>query len=194
MGNTSRGGSPSAPSQSSFVHVRRIANGESVHFRCLSEFYGGLLTHWEKTRSRVCLGEDCKSPQHKIETIWKGYIAAEELDRRHGAWHPVVLEISEHAELDLRGRYKRGQVWKFSRFLKDGKKQSSVTAELLGEYDMNAVPAAFDVNRVLLHMYHVQAIDLGAKNPLPDRVVAVSSKYVEPGSEFTKISDTPRGM
>ena len=42
----------------------------------------------------------------------KGYAHAEIYSRAIKAWNPVVLEITEHLELDLRGQYARGQVWR----------------------------------------------------------------------------------
>jgi hypothetical protein len=168
------------------IQVFRIAEGQTVHLRTLSDSYGGCFTHYYHKRSQYCPGENCPSPVHKIDRIWKGYAAVEIYVASRKKWMPWVLEISEHLELDFRDRYARGQVWEIFRDLpQDGKKQP-VTGKLQETRDPATFPAAFDVRPVLLHLYHVFSVDLNIKNPMPPRLIVRESdgeapKALQPG-------------
>jgi len=157
------------------LRVFRVEEGATVHARTLSDGYSGLFTHYVKGRSVYCQGDKCEAQVHKADKVWKGYAAVELWDSSCKKWNPVVLEISESLELDLRGLWRRGQVWEFYRELPTKKKSMPIMGKLLEERDAAAFPLAFDFKAVLLHLYHVHAIHLGTLNPMPPRVIVTQS-------------------
>ena len=170
--------------------VLRIDPGQKVHVRSLSDGYGGLLTHF-RGRSIYCEGEaDCRLCRTHPDTCWKGYFAGEAWDTRRGWWLPVVMELTESCELDLRYRFSRGQVWLFSRAAQTGKKKTPVSAALIEELDPESLPASFEVYAVLRTLYHVRNISLTTPNPLPDRVMVEPTAGPGPAS-FTAKDATP---
>lgn len=158
------------------LRVFRVEEGTTVHARTLSDGYSGLITHYYKKRSLICRGDDCDSMIHKTERVWKGYAAVELWNAATKLWNPWVLEITESLELDLRGKWKRGQVWEFYRDTPTKGKAMPITGKLLEERDPATMPPAFEFRPVLLHLYHVHAIHLGALNPMPPRVLVQASE------------------
>ena len=162
------------------IQVFRIDEGQTVHLRTLSDSYGGLFTHWYRGRSVYCPGVECASVVHKISRIWKGYAAVEIYVEQRKKWMPWVLEISEHLELDLRNRFERGQVWEIFRDVPTNHKAQPVQGKLHEQRDASTFPAAFDVRPVLMHLYHIPAVDLSHKNPMPPRVIVEESDGAPP--------------
>lgn len=158
------------------LRLTRVKEGQSLTFRMLSGFYGGILTHWWRGRSQYCPGSgECPQPIHRLQPQWRGYCAAEMWHLASGMWYPCALELSEHAELDLRGRYQRGQVWAFTRAADQDGKPQPIIARLLGEAGDMRLPDPFDFKSVVCNVYHVPAMKFDAANPLPPRVLAVPS-------------------
>lgn len=188
----SNGSSARNPSTSTVARlaVLRIDPGQKVHVRSLSDGYGGLLTHF-RGRSIYCEGEqECRLCRTHPDTCWKGYFAGEAWDPRRTWWLPVVMEMTESCELDLRYRFKRGQVWLFSRAPQTGKKKTPVSASLIEELDPESLPASFEVYAVLRTLYHVRNISLATPNPLPDRVMIEPTAGPAPAS-FTAKDASP---
>lgn len=152
------------------VEVARIDPGSSHIFRILSASYGGLFTHY-KGFSRYCPGEDfCEL--HRLERIWKGYAAAEWWLERERVWRPCVLEITECLELDMRGRFGRGQVWEVFKGQRTKRKSPKLEGKLHETVDSALLQPAFDIMPVLRKLYHVDAVDLSKKSPCAARVLA----------------------
>lgn len=157
------------------LRVYRVEEGKTSHVRTLSEGYVGLFTHYVKRRSLLCRGDQCDQATHKLDRVWKGYAAVERWEADIGKWLPCVLEISESLELDLRGRWRRGQIWEFFRDLPIQGKKQPITGKLQEEHDPAKMPPAFDFKPVLMHLYHTQALPLGALNPMPPRIIVQAS-------------------
>lgn len=174
--------SPSAHSLSSHTALRvfRVRPGESWSIRTLSAEYGGIFTHYTKERSVYCDPDDCVAGLHRTERFWKGYAAVEVYDQRAAKWLPTVLEITEHLELDFRERFDRGQCWELWRMKETRKKKEPVQGTLLEERDPNTFPPAFDYVPVLLAIYHLERIDLSAKNPRPMKIYLPASEGAPP--------------
>jgi hypothetical protein len=162
------------------LRIFRVEEGTTVHARVLSEGYRGIFTHYARGRSVYCQGDKCEATLHKLDRVWKGYAAVELWNVATKKWNPVVLEISEALELDLRGFWKRGQVWEFYRDLPTKKKSMPIMGKLLEERDPLAMPPEFDFKPVLLHLYHVQSIRLDCLNPMPPRVMVTESDGAGP--------------
>lgn len=169
-------GQPESKPAGRVLRVFRVEPGTTCIARTLSDQYGGLFTHYVRGRSHLCIGEDCQPLIHKTDRYWKGYAAVEIWEQARRVWTPWCLEITEHLELDLRGLFRRGQVWEFWRDGQTGKKATACQAKLLEERDPEKFPKAFDFVPVLKHLYHVPAINLQAKNPLPPRVIVEESE------------------
>jgi hypothetical protein len=162
------------------LRVFRVCPGVQVIARTLSPSYKGCFTHWSRKKSILCLGSECNPADHKTQKLWKGYALVELYDQVAAHWLPTVLEISEHLELDLRGKYKRGQVWEFSREKEQGKKVTPVMGRLLEQRDPDTFPREFSFVSVLQHLYHAETIDLSCHNPLPDRILVTHSEGAPP--------------
>jgi len=176
------------------VRVERVAKGGSVNIRALSPHYAGLFTHWnpKKKKGEYCAGDDCPPAMHRTPRTWHGYFAAQLFDAAGSLWRPCVFELTEHAELDVRSRYRRGQVWRFDRpAVKDGK-PGVVTATLMGSYPDTVVPQPFDLRSVLLYVFHVENLNMGHPNPLPPRVLVVEQPFSKVGFEAHQ-GDSPSG-
>ena len=151
------------------LRVFRIDPGERWSVLMLDRTYGGLFVHWCRGRNLYCDPRGCDGPLHRMQRVWKGYAAAHLWVPRDTFWLPVVLEITESLELDFRGVYGRGQVWELSRDQLSARRKPPVKGKLVEKRPAGQVPDAFDVRSVLMHLYHVDAIDLTSKNPLPPR-------------------------
>ncbi len=162
------------------LRILRIDSGSSLHARMLSERCLGLFTHWVKSRSSYCEPNVCCTGNHRADRFWKGYVAAEVYEVASGRWVPWCLEVTEHLELDFRGRYARGQVWRVWRLPVADKKRRPVQAELVEELDPATLPKAFAIEPVLRTVFHHQGVVLDQKNPMPDRVILSASEGQPP--------------
>ena len=161
------------------VVVHRVRPATSWRVMTLSVHYGGMMTHFVRGRSRYCRGSECKPELHKTESFWRGYFAALLWEHETRQWRPVVQEVSEALELDLRPAYKRGQVWLLSRAKDERGRRAPTTGKLDGRVDPVQIPDEFDVRPVLLHLYHEQAISLGVGNPMPARLSLPNVPHME---------------
>lgn len=166
------------------LEVFRVALGQTCHVRMLSPNYGGLFTHWHKGQSRYCFGKTCNPAVHREDMVWKGYTAAQlwipPEPGRKGCWKPVVLEITESLELDLRGQYQRGQIWELYRVKMERKDHPPTQGLLLEEHAPESFAPDFEIRHVLMNLYHTQTIDLGHKNPMPPRSFAETEEAPPP--------------
>jgi len=170
------------PGQKFALEVTRVRDtGEWIVY-VISDRYYGLFTHYTKQGSRACQGVDCRFCK-AVEKVWKGYAAVELLHKEAKCWVPTVLELTEHAELDVRGVWKRGQMWGFTQRVPEGKKHPAVTGQLLPPRKDPVVPAEFDIRPVLKNFYRLIELPPTIPNPLPPRVV-VEARFIEtPGSK-----------
>jgi hypothetical protein len=170
VGKTGNGRLPPSVEQTP-LRVLRIDPGTSAIVKTISPAYGGLYTHWRARRGVYCRGSDCEPALHKTSRIWKGYGAVEVWDEHVKRWFPWVLEITEAAELDLRGLWERGQVWQFDRLPALNGQRPPTTAKFLERVDLAGVRPVFEIRPTLQRMYHVESIDLSSKNPMPQRTM-----------------------
>jgi len=173
------------------VRIENVRPGQTRYVRTLSPGYDGLFTHFVRGQTRYCDPNGCRADYHKMERYWRGYFSAEWFDDARRLWIPCVWELTEHSELDFRGRYARGQSWKVSREEAKLGKHGPVTAELQGALDPLLVPPAFDVRGVLATAFHAPTLRLGEKNPTPPRVILDASPHPT-GLRLVKIEDLPR--
>ena len=168
------GQNPDPPSFA--LRVFRVSAGETAILRMVSAGYSGLFTHWVRGRSIYCPGDSCSTATHRAGRIWKGYLFAEQWINPSKLWAPVVLEISEHLELDFRHIYARGQIWELSRkemfggnkFPSSGKSWRNGTHH---NFRRKSIFCLF-----LRNMYHEAALICGEKNPLPPRTIVTCSQ------------------
>lgn len=142
----------------------------------LSPEIQGMMTHWigskSAGRSQHCQGDgNCPDAWHKGDCIWKGYVASYVFDESKLMWFPFVLEITEHLELDLRGQYRRGQIWAIAKKPNGKKKVAALCGQLLETVDQVKVPPTFDILAVLKWTYHVQNLCLGAVSRMPAKII-----------------------
>lgn len=153
------------------LKVYRVDEGSLVYARFLTDTYGGCFTHYTRGISRLCGGRECNPLYHKFDKCWKGYTPVYLYDREKKKWIGKVLEITENLELDLRGRLARGQVWELFRHMPVQGKAQPVEGRMVEEHPPESFPPIFDIRPTLLHLYHVDKIDLNYPNPLPPRSV-----------------------
>jgi hypothetical protein len=110
---------------------------------------------------------------------WKGYFPAEVYERESASWIPWVFELTEASEVDVRGRFARGQCWFFVREKRPGRGGSPVVARFGKQLDTELLRPAFDIWPVLRTVYGVQTFDLLIANPTPDRVFLAPSNDTE---------------
>lgn len=114
--------------------------------------------------------------------IWKGYTSALVWSRPEKRWLPVCFEITERLELDLRGRYKRGQIWECSREEKTKKKpRPAARGQLLEERKDSETPPELDLVPFLRSFYHRQDLDLDTPNPFPPITMVEAVEAAAPG-------------
>jgi hypothetical protein len=177
------------------LRVYRVQAGTTVMLRTLANSYKGLFLHFHNKRSHLCRGEQCPREIHQVPPTWKGYTPVELFEPSKAKWLPAVLEVTEHLDLDFRHLFKRGQIWEIFRDSVGKRKGTPVCGKLLEERDGKTFPAAFDVVKVLLTMYHVQQIRLDQDNPMPDRSLVTYSEGDAPACTKTKpvdIDNDPR--
>jgi hypothetical protein len=162
------------------LRVFRQAVGSTHYVRLVSREYGGCFTHWMKQNSQYCDGPRCIWNCAKQRKQWKGYGAADVYDPVAKLYVPFALEITESMELDLRGRWTRGSIWRIHwPFAKKGHNEPK-RAEFVRQLDEREVPPVWDVVPCLLNMFHIFSIDLTVKNPMPPRVLVQSNAGPDP--------------
>lgn len=193
--HTPNGAGPKPGGQDRYaLRVIRLLPGEVCLFRMLSEAYVGLLTHWVGGRGQYCPGANaCPRSLHQRAGIWKGYAAAELWCPIRKLWFPCVPELTEFAELDLRGRYARGQTWSFSREKRQGEVNPRLEAALTEVNDPSSMPRAFDVRPIVATLYHVAEVRLEVENPMPPKVLAEPSAGPSPAGKDGAAEDGPAG-
>lgn len=163
------------------LRVFRVEPGMQICVRLLASEIRGVMTHYHRGRSQVCLGDDCPPAMHRDKQFWKGYIASEWYDKKLKLWFPTVLEVTECLELDMRGIIERGQVWELFRHA-EAKKGEPVRGALHETLDASRLREPFDILPVLRTLFHcLGAFPMPVKNPLPPRVL------IQPASD-----DPPR--
>lgn len=159
------------------LEVFRVVPGQTFDVLALSESYGGCFVHWVKTRSHYCDPDGCQPSMHRNhQRDWKGYFAAHAYDEQLSLWIPVVMEITSNAELDMRDRYARGQIWRISRLPELAKKKMPVTAELVEERAPADVAKDFVILPTLYRLFTRTDVRLDQPNPMPPRT------HVEPSN------------
>lgn len=153
------------------LRVFRVEPGMQVFVRMLSPEIRGVMTHFHRGRSQVCMGDDCPPAMHREKQFWKGYVACEFYDKKPKLWFPTVLEVTECLELDMRGIIERGQVWELFRHA-EAKKGEPVRGALHETLDAAKLRDPFDIIPVLRTLYHCLGVfPASVKNPLPPRVL-----------------------
>lgn len=170
MSNADRASPSDAREEPVPIEVHRCELGKKVLWAGLSEQITGCMTHWLKGRSRYCGGAECRYQCSRLESLWKGYVAALVYRHESKTWIYGVVELPGHAELDTRGRYARGQIWELSRAVDRRGKQSPVAARFVRDELPQTTPPAFAVEQVLVHLFQEQRLDLRTRNPMPPRL------------------------
>jgi hypothetical protein len=85
-------------------------------------------------------------------------------------WRAWVLEVTESLEEALRGRELRGETWTLFRVQKNGK-TDPVQAVYCERVPESKLSTTFDILPVLLRLFHVSSLRLGAANPLPPKIM-----------------------
>lgn len=164
------------------LRIVGIKEDEVRHVRMLGRDYGGCMTHWARGRTVWCEGDACKLPAHRTGGNWKGYTCAEVWDEKHKVWAPIAFEITESLELDFRGRFQRGQVWRCERIKVDPKKHPPVRGFLEETADERELVEPFDILPCVRSAYHAMDLVLNVKNPLPPRVIVSARPGKAPAS------------
>lgn len=175
------GGRPCADA----LEVFRVACGHTWFVWLYSYNACGCYTHWIDGRSRYCDPAGCRYKCRTEERYWKSYAAAGVFDPDRELYIPVVLEITERLELDLRGVAKRGQRWKLSRAPQDGPSEKPIRGVLDGERLPSETPMAFDVLPVVRRLYHVEALALTQACPLPSIIRVEAHQGDKPDGYLT---------
>jgi hypothetical protein len=175
------------------VRVTRLEPGQSAILRMLSVSILGLLTHWIKGRSVYCPGpDDCAGTNHRESAVWKGYVAAQLWQASTKLYYDTVLEVTESAELDMRGRYRRGQLWCLSRTGSSRGKKCPVSANLVDSHDPASCPSTFDPLPLLQQLYHRLDVSIGISNPMPGRMFAVPATGDSPAAGKGKAEEATK--
>jgi len=160
----------SAHGPNSSVQVLSVPDNLPIIVRFLGPVLG-LETHWRSGRSIPCPGPgDCPSTIHRTGTIWKGYAPVEAWEPANRHWRSWVLEVTESLEEQLRGRDLRGEVWILSRIRKHGK-ADPINAVYSERFPEEKLSKCFEIHPVLIRLFHVSELRLGACNPLPPKVM-----------------------
>jgi hypothetical protein len=158
---------------SNTLWVFRVENGTSCIVRTLSARYWGIFYHWQQKPKQKGKGIYCAWKEEECtrcpreERFWKGFASVEIWEEQRQHWAPWVLEITENAELALRGLYDRGQVWQFARPKQQTKKARPVEARLLETRDKKTFPQAYEILPTLLRLFHRESMYLDTPNPMP---------------------------
>lgn len=174
-----RPGGNSAPN-SFRLRLTRVDPGDELTVRTLSAELKGFFTHYVRKKGRVCKGKECRPDYHKEPRNWLGYIAAEVWCEDLQLYKPTCLEITQYCELDMRGLYKRGQLWTFRRLISKDKPNTALEARLIGEVDKATLPQAFPLRNVLTIVYFDEIPEAWVENPMPPRPLAQFSQGAPP--------------
>jgi hypothetical protein len=175
------------------LRITRLEPGQSATLRMLSESLLGLMTHWQRGRSVYCPGQDdCPNTTHALDAVWKGYVAAELWIDARKQYFPTVLEVTESCELDMRGRYARGQLWQLDRAGSVRGKKCPVAALLVGKQEAGVCPPSFDPLPLLQQLYHRLDVRCALPNPLPGRIFAAPHAGEAPAADQVDQPVNPR--
>lgn len=153
------------------LRIHRTDEDTSWSVRMLSDAYDGLFTHWLRGRSEYCDPDGCQHCGRRLKRTWRGYCAAEVYLQGLNKWLPTVLELTEALEVEFRGVYQRGQVWRVWRNKETTDDREAVRGELVEYVDPDQLPPAFDYRPPLLKVYAVERIQLGIANPRPGKIL-----------------------
>jgi len=170
------------------LRLARLKNGESATFRIIEPTITGLYVHWigseTKGRSQYCHGPtDCRYAHDRLDKLWKGYASADMWDEQNRLWVPVVLELTEACELDMRAVYRPGQQWKLTRTPATRSKREAILARLTKDAPAGFVPRPYDILPAIRTTFHCCDAILGIKNPSPDRIAVMPYDGPPPGQE-----------
>ena len=177
-----------ATGQEYALRVLRPTEGVDYHVKTLSVAYGGLYIHYKPKKSVYCRGTECDSATHKIPRQFKGYFSAEVYDPDLRVWLATVFELTQNAERDVRGRYARGQVWRFFRPPQINGLNQPLAGDLLEQLDPHQVSREFPILPTLQCMYNCSDIDLSAKNWMQPKTVVEQIKAPPPAA-LAKVSE-----
>lgn len=161
------------------VNILSIPVAPPVHVKFLGPLRG-LLTHFHGKRSHACLGQgECPQTIHRSGTFFKSYAPVEWWLPQSGRWRKAVLEATANLEEYLRGRKLRGEVWLLSRE-DPTKKMSPVIGAYCETLPDNQLSQAFDIEPILLRVYHCTSLKLDVTNPMPSQVWMADSADAPP--------------
>lgn len=189
MDNTSLSPFASSAPRPTPLRVFRVPPGKAAKIVLLSKNVAGVFVHWVKTRSWLCVGMECPANLHKGDRLWKGYVSALLWDQAACHWLPIVAELSEHVELDMRGQMARGQMWEIMRGATVGKRHQPTKAMLIGTQKSSDLPMDYDTMPTLQHLYHAEKIDISFTNPLPARVMVLPFSAPPPPKRMEESGD-----
>lgn len=185
-----------APLQAHGTHLPQVVSvpkqGELIV--CFLTPLDGVMTHYTREGTCPCPGEDrCPAAVHRIRPIYRGYAGVVCHVPGTDQWAPEVLEVSEHLEEVLRGRFLPGEVWALSR--KTGKRRARpCVGRYLETRPIDGVFDAWDFHPVVCRMYHTDDICWGALNPVAPRIVVQMRAAPPPAGlqqPATKPAETP---
>ena len=170
------------------LRLLRLKEGESCTVWITQHIEGGrikgLFTRHLDGSSQLISQEEAQIRVKGRPGVWKGYISALEWKHAEKKWVPVVAEITERAEQDMRGKVARGQVWKLSKGPVDKKKKIPLRASFLESRPEAETPPALDVVPKLRNdIFRQEHIPLTSDNPLPDLVVVTAVEGPAPGEK-----------
>jgi hypothetical protein len=150
------------------LQVFRLKPGKKVHARLLSNFCGGVLTHWQKGGAEYCDDNECPQALHKLKQQWKGYVAAEVYNQGQQLWYPVCLELTEKCEHDMRPHLQRGAIFLLEYTLAVKGDKSKLRAKHLETCTNPDWPPAFELLQCVQCLYrNFKTLHLGHPNPIP---------------------------
>lgn len=158
------------------VHIRSVKGGENLFVRTLTDRYWSCFTHFvagagdKSGKSHYCtLVDDSRCLFcGKHEQTWKGYTPADVYVPGSDFWMPVVLELTERMEADMRHTFGRGQVWELTRKASTRKRKNFPTfARLTETIESRLLPPPFDVTPILTRYFHRTPKALDIPNPMP---------------------------
>lgn len=173
MSERNDGRAPSGSGDRYALEVLRVQKTGTLTLQMLSKHLRGVLVHHVKETSIYCRGKkDCRADWHKEPPVWKGYVCAAMWNDLTACWYPCVFEVTEAAELQMRGIYKRGQVWEFWKECRGKSKRGAVRAVLRRELPAAEVLPDFDMLPVVRYLYHDLDVVVDLDNPMPSRPMA----------------------